>query len=239
MALTVTPTHPDANSYISLADANTYFANRTDVSDWSALTDDQKEAVLKLAVQQIDSLRFFSTRMIEKATYYRREQNLQFPRADHEALSGSVDSATTTTIVDASLASHINYPDDYWNGGAVIITSGTGRGQTALISDFDSATGTVTVSSAFSTTPDSTSQYMLIAKIDNKVKYAQCEQALYLVKGGGERAKLQSEGVKSYSIGDLSETFGDGAVGGGQTTPIASEARGHLRGLISRIGKMI
>lgn len=54
--------------------------------------------------------------------------------------------------------------------------------------------------------------------IPNEVLWAQVEQALYIHAYGADdssatRARLQQQGVKSYSIGDLSETFGDGVSG--------------------------
>ena len=40
--------------------------------------------------------------------------------------------------------------------------------------------------------------------IPDSVAYATCEQALFLLKGGSKRQELQQQGVKSYSLGDLS-----------------------------------
>lgn len=54
MALVVTPGASDADSYASLAEANTYNSNRLHVDDWS--TDDvTKEAALKWAAILLDS----------------------------------------------------------------------------------------------------------------------------------------------------------------------------------------
>lgn len=44
-----------ADSYISLADANTYFTNHGSPSEWADATDAEKEAALRYAVQWIDS----------------------------------------------------------------------------------------------------------------------------------------------------------------------------------------
>lgn len=43
--------------------------------------------------------------------------------------------------------------------------------------------------------------------VPTEVKYAQCEIALSLITGENARLKLQREGVKSFSIGSLSETY--------------------------------
>lgn len=237
MALITTPTHPDANSYVTLAEAEALLANRSDVAEWAALTDEQKEALLKLATQHIDTLRFFHKKVYRVAQDYRREQNLEFPRDNHHMPAGVVDSATATTIVDNALANLQNYPDDYFNGWAVVIKEGTGKGQVVLITDFVSATGTISVAS-WTTQPDTTSQYRLVPKIKDDVKRATVEQAIYISKGGGDRARLQSEGVTEYKIGDLMEKFGGSSMRSGKV-PISDESRGYLTGLITRLGKLI
>lgn len=43
--------------------------------------------------------------------------------------------------------------------------------------------------------------------IPTNVKYAQCEIALNLVSGTSERSQMQREGVKSFSLGNLSESY--------------------------------
>ena len=238
MALNTTPTDPSADSYVTLAEADAYLQDRTDVSDWTALTDSQKEAVLKLATKHINSMRFFNKPLIDYPTYYRDKQALKFPTKKEDHVTGAVDSAGNTTLVDSGLANKINMPDDYYNDGAVIITDGTGKGQTRKISDFVSSSGTITVSSAWTINPDSTSSYLVIVKIPQEVRDATVEQALYIVKGGGERAKLQAEGVEEYKIGDLMERFNSG-VSGGDAVPISLEAKGLLKGFISKIGKLL
>lgn len=61
------------------------------------------------------------------------------------------------------------------------------------------------------------------AEIPQEVKSSQCEQALYFLGFAADpslattravRADLQKQGVSSYTIGDLSETFGGGTLGG-------------------------
>ena len=238
MALITTPTDPSANSYVTVAEANTYLQNRTDVSDWTALTDDQKEAVLKQATKYIDSMRFFNKPLIDSPGYYRDKQALKFPTKKETTINGVVGSATNTTLTDSNLAEKESIPDDIFNNGAVIITSGTGRGQTRSISDFVSSSGTITISTPWDTTPDITSNYLITLEITQRVKDATIEQALFLVKGGGDRAKMQAEGVEEYKIGDLSERFNSG-VSGGDSVPISLEARGILKGLVTKIGKLV
>lgn len=68
---------------------------------------------------------------------------------DHDATSGTTTSSgSSTTLVDTARTE----ANDYWNGKSVTILSGACAGETRTVLDFDSATDTVTVSSAFSAT---------------------------------------------------------------------------------------
>ena len=59
----------------------------------------------------------------------------------HGATTGTADSGSTTTLVDAALTQADN---DYWKGSLVRFTSGTIDGQTRLITGFTAATDTIT-----------------------------------------------------------------------------------------------
>lgn len=229
-AINTTPGHPDANSYATVEEADAYFDSRSSTENWDKLNNDLKAAALQLATKQIDSMRFFGEKRFDEACYYRREQALQFPRECIDEWTGSVQSAGNNYFIDSNLANKSVLPDDFFNGGFVVITEGTGRGQTLKVSDFEMATGKVTVSENWSTNPDSSSRYLVGVKIPNRVKYAVFEQVLYVLNGGGERQRMQAEGVVQYSIGDLSERFKESAIGGGKM-PISNEAKGYLRGL--------
>ncbi len=58
-------------------------------------------------------------------------------------LSGTADSGSTTTMVDAALTQG---DADYWKGRLIVFTSGTLAGQCAIITDFAPGTDTVTFS---------------------------------------------------------------------------------------------
>jgi len=73
--------------------------------------------------------------------------------------SGTAASGTTTTIVLDESASAIN---DLYNGQLVVISAGTGSGQTRTIFDYVGSTKTVTPSVAFSPAPDNTSVFRII-----------------------------------------------------------------------------
>lgn len=230
-----TPTHPEADSYLSVNEADSLMENRLGMFDeWNALDEDKKERLLKIATTQIDSLRFFHDLHYPVPADYRDKQALKFPRTNSRRATGKVDSVSTNYFIDSDRANRSDEPENFWKYGAVIIYEGTGKGKTYDVTAFEMSTGKVTIDGTFSPAIDTTSYYKLIQKIPQEVKLATLEQALYLLNGGGERAKMQAEGVKSYSIGDLSESFGEGGYGG--SLPISTEARGYLSKLISRIG---
>ena len=74
-----------------------------------------------------------------------------------EGVQTVADSGTTTTIVDAVLTQ----ADGYWNGALLIFRTGTNAGRTAIITDFDAATDTLTFAPAV---PDAvtTEGYVLV-----------------------------------------------------------------------------
>lgn len=99
MALDSTVGGANANSYVSLSEANTFFTNHysaVKTSTWAALSDAQKEAVLKRATQVLDTLRVLDSefawgpalaspfRLVSDydITIHRQMENqrLQFPR---------------------------------------------------------------------------------------------------------------------------------------------------------------
>ena len=72
-------------------------------------------------------------------------------------------------------------------------------------------------------------------EVPQAVKDATCEEALALLeRGNGQRRKLQQEGVASFSVGGLSETYVSGARGGGLLSQEAKELlRPWLLGAVS------
>ncbi|MEE8375504.1 MAG: hypothetical protein V3S26_04205, partial [Acidimicrobiia bacterium] len=71
-----------------------------------------------------------------------------------------VDSATSTTIVfDAAGMSAAN---DFYNGMVVLVYSGTGLGQSRVITGYVGSTKTATVSPAWGTNPDNTSDILIV-----------------------------------------------------------------------------
>ena len=60
--------------------------------------------------------------------------------------------------------------------------------------------------------------------VPNAVKYAQCEIAIEMTSGTPNRVKLQRQGVKSFTLGNLSESYS-----GAQNAIISQEAKELLR----------
>lgn len=90
MSLISTAGASNANSYISLSDANTYFATRESSDEWifmgstgtlSATT--RKENLLKQAVREIDrTFRYFGTKYNQGERGASDYQSLEFPRSN-------------------------------------------------------------------------------------------------------------------------------------------------------------
>jgi len=66
-----------ANSYVTLAEANTYFETVPDSTTWDNKTDDQKKRALISATRWIDSLNFYGDRCDDG-------QALKWPRNNYE-----------------------------------------------------------------------------------------------------------------------------------------------------------
>ena len=78
MAATITATlkSATANSYVTLAEANTYFETVPDSTTWTNKTDDQKNRALISATRWIDGLNFYGDRFDES-------QALKWPRNNY------------------------------------------------------------------------------------------------------------------------------------------------------------
>ena len=79
MAATIVATlkSATANSYVTLAEADTYFETVPDSTTWDNKTDDQKKRALISATRWIDSLNFYGDRCDE-------DQALKWPRNNYE-----------------------------------------------------------------------------------------------------------------------------------------------------------
>ena len=78
--------------------------------------------------------------------------------------SGTAQGGTSSTI---QLAAGETFSDNELNGNVVNIHTGTGAGQSRVITSYTGATDTATVTPNWTTTPDNTSQYEVIAGSTN------------------------------------------------------------------------
>lgn len=76
------------------------------------------------------------------------------------ALTGSAQAGTTSTV---TLASGASSTDNIYNGADIVITSGTGSGQTRTIIAYNGSTKVATVHKAFTTAPGASSGYSIAA----------------------------------------------------------------------------
>lgn len=88
MALT-TPPSANADSYISLTDANTYFSSTLKEESWTAYTTAQKEAALRLATRHLDAEDWKGER-----SYTREANSLRLPRRNLYDRDGELISST-------------------------------------------------------------------------------------------------------------------------------------------------
>jgi hypothetical protein len=238
MALNTILSHPEQNSYVTVAEANDYLLTKQGYDVWAFLSTAKKEAFLKQSALQMNELRYKGEEVYDRDKDYRREQKLAFPRVYYNTLNyGNVSSATATTVSVLQLGGQSYLADDVLNGGTVVVRDGAGRGQVVTITDWTSSTGTATVA-GWTTQPDTTSSVLFIAPVDDKVKYAQIEQAYFLSQYKDEDILNIISGVESYRIGDLSETYGGAnvrfaLVGGRPFSPLAQSL---LTGLIDTTG---
>jgi len=83
--------------------------------------------------------------------------------------SGTVDSATSTTLVDSALTQ----ADDYWQFGYVEMTSGDASGDKRMITGFNAANDRVTILRPWSTTPSNGDTYDIYPHCQKK--YTLCD----------------------------------------------------------------
>jgi hypothetical protein len=81
-----------------------------------------------------------------------------FEMTGHQVCAGTAQAGAATTITLASTSSAV---DDTYNGQTVTVTSGTGAGQSAVITDYVGSTKVATVASWSVATPDNTSVYKI------------------------------------------------------------------------------
>ena len=134
----------------------------------------------------------------------------------------TADSGTTTTLVDASVA--LDGPDGRWNGAMLLFRSGTNSGRTALVTDFDNASDTLTFTPAM---PDAvtTEAYTLIPGLGRAGVEAWLGVAPNVLVGGNIPSRLIN--TQTGSVTDT--TFAAGAI---DAAALAADAAAKIRDAI-------
>lgn len=143
------------NTYISSADADTYFSTRLYSTAWTGATADNKAMALIEATKKID-------RQILKGIKAVSTQTLEFPRAFY---------------VDEGFSRNIGLTIDNVHGEGWYVET----------------------------------------EVQQAIKDACCEEAIAILSIGAnanKRLELQAQGVKSFTLGNLSETYSGARVGG-------------------------
>lgn len=178
MAIDATVSGENSNSYLTLEEAEAYFAGRLNADAWESASDADKEKALLMACRHIESLRL----RVRRRPY-------GYPDEPVDYLG-----ATWDVVAPASATQALSFPrrkDKDHDGNFAI---------------------------------------------PERVKQAQCEEALALLARGAEeerRRALQAAGVTSFSVDGLSESYAPGA---GQHPLLSAQARTLLAPFMDKGG---
>jgi hypothetical protein len=109
----------------------------------------------------------------------------------NQALTGTVVSASSTTIVLPATNGQTSSIDDAYVGVDISITSGTNAGETRTITAYVGSTRTATVNRSWSVTPDNTSIFVMNFNTPDVESMLQIDSSNYTVYG---RAKIDDTG---------------------------------------------
>ena len=228
---------PAANSYVTLPEANTYVRNVLGhPNKWDTLSVEGRKRLLIEACRDIDRFNFLGVR-------YYDNQILEFPRNDHDTITGNCGTPLTNTGFK-----HANFTSDtygsyksntnYWKYGAVHITLATPLNDIRVIGGNNITTNVVTVASAFTATPTTNTTFIAFEPLDTKIKSAQCHQALYILEnsGGDTLQNYKDSGANYVKIGDTEVRFKEGL---SSRSSISQEARKLLSPWIRKDKKVL
>lgn len=222
------------NSYVNATQADNYFANRRNCSEWDDLSATSKSIVLIQAANDLEQFNYIDDK-------YYDSQGLQFPRDSHEVVTGKCATPiTNTSFKNSNLYSstYMKYPTSYWKYGSVHINSGTPLNDVRLIASSNVTTGSISVTTAFSATPTTNTGFVVFAPIDKEIKDAQCEQALFILKNSNIESltSYRDLGSRRVQIGDVEVEFN---TANNKRIPISPEARKLISRWIDRRFKVV
>ena len=206
-----------ANSYVTLTEANDYIRNKYGrPNNWDTLQAEEKKRLLMEAANSLNIFNYSGER-------YYTSQPLSFPRNDHSVVTGNCQATLTTSSFKHTSLKSSTYgamPQDYWKNGACHLT---GDNESALVASSNVTSGIVHMTDTFTASITSSTKFIMFKPLDNEVKYAQCEQALYLVEkeGSDTLRDYQNAGVQYVKIGDTAVSFKEGTERKIPISPIA------------------
>ncbi len=167
-------------------------------------------------------------------------------------------SNSNKTFADTNSNTQLYVTDNFFSFGRIEIIGGTGIGQSALIVSSSRTDKTVTIDTAFSTTPDTTSvfkiyqlgkfprdkdTYVSAAQVYYKsipelVRDATAAQVAYMDAMGDSFFAQDGSDKDSESMGNYSYSKGSGSQSA-MVRMVAPRARTLLRGVTNRTGQML
>ena len=174
---------PDANSYLSLSEANGMAAlDARHADQWASLTDDTKTKLLITATRQIDACWYEYSPIWD---HY--NQALQWPR---RGFHWSMTCCARMSAVDSIIIGGYSLYIPKHLASVIIVSPGPAYGEVRAITAFDFAAGVLSTE-AFSMSPGKVQIIVLDALPPELVK-ATLEQALSLINSEGVAEKFQS-----------------------------------------------
>lgn len=175
-------------------------------------------------------------------------------------VTGLAAAGTATTITLQANGQQNAYQANHFTNCEIEIIGGTGAGQRRTIASSTYA-GVITVDTAFTTQPDSTSFYRIYQlgkyprakdvvydgnsslkwykSIPEAIKRATAAQVEYMIEMGDKFFANDKSEMNSENIGDYSYTRGSGGEGGSIDTLISPKAKQFLRGYRNRKGVIL
>ncbi len=235
ITLTTNVADMSANSYVRVDEANNYIRNKYGHSNiWDTLSLEGKKRVLIEAANDIEGYNYIGEK-------YYDNQSLQFPRDDHDIISGNCATPFTINSFSNSGFTSDTYGNeksnsDYWKYGSVHITTGTPLHDIRTIETSNITTDVVTMFTDFTATPNANTSFIAFTPIDKFIKYAQFEQALYIIanNSSGTMDKYISTADK-VKIDEVEIWFKKGA---SSSKKIALKAKKYLSRWIKRSRKL-
>lgn len=195
----------NANSYVTVEEANEYILNKYGhVNAWDTLSTDSKKRILIEATREIDRYNFIDDK-------YYDSQPLSFPRDTHDVKTGACATPlTTSSFKNTGLKSttYNTYPQNYWKYGTCHLKDDN---EAAVIASSNVDTGLVHMTTNFTASLTTNTNFVIFAPLNRDIKHAQIEQALYVLDNSRSDTiqMYQSAGARSVKIGDVTVEFKD------------------------------